>query len=210
MLYLKNSLCTIDVSIPEYQYLSQSLTLEECRQLYASLHFTTFDLPLISEKNVPHIPCIQLLTKWDKGTNKREGKSKSHVDVVLRLRQLGRDDLAEWLSDAVYKRLVRDVNDALDTRFSNKTESVQRKIDRGERVTDDWTIYNTVMWAVLAGLGISLLLIIGRIIAICCKKRLSRKKVKEEEIMDLLSYGSLDSDQETIYECAIKTNRVKK
>lgn len=132
------------------------------------------------------------------------------MDVVLRLRQLGRDDLAEWLSDAVYKRLVRDVNDALDTRFSNKTESVQRKIDRGERVTDDWTIYNTVMWAVLAGLGISLLLIIGRVIAICCKKRLSRKKVKEEEIMDLLSYGSLDSDQETIYECAIKTNRVKK
>lgn len=132
------------------------------------------------------------------------------MDVVLRLRQLGRDDLAEWLSDAVYKRLVRDVNDALDTRFSNKTESVQRKIDRGERVTDDWTIYNTVMWAGLAGLGISLLLIIGRVIAICCKKRLSRKKVKEEEIMDLLSYGSLDSDQETIYECAIKTNRVKK
>lgn len=207
ILYFQNSLCTIDISVPEYQYLSRSLTPEECKRLYASLHSTTFNLPAeAAEKNVPDISCLQLLTKWDKGTNKWEGRTKSHVDVVKRLRQIGRDDLAEWLSSIVFRKLEKAVNVALDAKFSNMTEEVQVKTNTDKSI-DDWTVYNTMTWAVIAGIVTSAVLILGRVISICCRKRVLKKKAKEEEIMELLSYGTLDSDQETIYECVLKNNR---
>lgn len=206
--YLQNTQCTIDVDIPEYQYLSQRLTPEECRRLYASLHFATFDLPAAlptAVKNVPNVPCFKLLAKWNMGTKNWEGNDKSHVDVEHRLRQIGRRDLAEWLNKAVFKKLVEEVNYALDTNFSNKTfDKIQSNILQDKKkVESDWTTYDSIMWAVLAGLVISIALLFVRIIIICWKRRGTKKKAKEEEIMKLLSYESLDSDQETIYECDV-------
>ncbi|KOB57928.1 Uncharacterized protein OBRU01_25620 [Operophtera brumata] len=212
ILYLQNSQCTIDIDIPEYQYLSQRLTPEECRRLYASLHFATFDLPAAlptAEKRVPNVPCFKLLAKWDIGTKSWEGNDKSHVDVEHRLRQIGRHDLAKWLNKAVFTKLVVDVNDGLETNFSNETDDkIASKLFQDKRKIDnDWTMYDSIMWTVLAGLIICVALIFGRIIIICCKRRCVNKKAKEEEIMKLLSYESLESDQETIYECVVKSKR---
>ncbi|XP_034937326.1 uncharacterized protein [Chelonus insularis] len=121
---------TIDVNIGELQYLAIHLDPYECRRLIAALHYTSYDLPKdISgavRKVHEDIPCFQHLLHWN--TSPTEGRGKTHADLVLRLRQLNRKDLADWLSKIVFQKLGKDVVRSIDKSFEelgqtdNKTQ----------------------------------------------------------------------------------------
>ena len=75
------------------------LTLAECRRVSEGLH-SKHVVPNhnFTGKREPNKPCIALLLHWDRN----EGRGKSFIDLPLRLKQIGRKDLADRLSKAVY------------------------------------------------------------------------------------------------------------
>jgi hypothetical protein len=65
-----------------------------------------------SEHEIPdNISCIKLLIHWNSQLG--EGKGQSHVALTHRLKQLGHENLADWLSRTVFHRLGQDLNRTL-------------------------------------------------------------------------------------------------
>lgn len=70
--------CTIDVNLPELEYLAAHLSPSECRHLVAALHYKTFELPrsleavgmtfvfFLSLQIVAKVPVKLLLKRSDK------------------------------------------------------------------------------------------------------------------------------------------------
>ncbi|XP_032668201.1 uncharacterized protein LOC116842714 [Odontomachus brunneus] len=134
---------TIDVNLSELEYLAARLDPFECRRLIAALHYTTYNLPQnlaaadffftrcqnLSKRYViryiivriflcgkerkvdEEIPCLRQLLHWNE--HPAEGRGKTHAAIVHRLRQIGRDDLADWLGKTAFKQLGKDLNDAI-------------------------------------------------------------------------------------------------
>lgn len=68
------------------------------------------------ERNVDEtIPCIRHLVHWNSAP--AEGKGTTHEILTHRLRQLGRDDLADWLGKSTFKQLGKDLQRAMITTF---------------------------------------------------------------------------------------------
>lgn len=67
---------------------------------------------LFSEHEIPdNISCIKLLIHWNSQLG--EGKGQSHVALTHRLKQLGHENLADWLSRTVFHQLGQDLNRTL-------------------------------------------------------------------------------------------------
>lgn len=73
-----------------------------------------------------HLPatesCLSLLTTWNNG----DGKEKSFLSVADGLRKIGRDKLADWLSDTVFTQLSMEMNSCFlrnTTRVRNNTSA---------------------------------------------------------------------------------------
>lgn len=215
--FICNKECTIDITLPEFVYLSDHLTTEECHRLFASLHFITYNLPSSvnnAEKKVPKdVPCIKLLLRWNSGQEKWEGKRKTHMGVEHRLRQIGRSDLADWLGKVVFYNLAKRTNDTLTniTYFDNHQITVRNKLlkDKEFKYDNEWTAIDSILWVILMTLLGALLVTFCRILILTYKKAGGRRK-DGEELIDLLSVASMDSDvEETIYEYQIE-NEAKK
>ena len=89
---------TIDINIHQLQFISDHLDPAECRKLSELLHHTEYAVKTpISGENEPEKPCIFLLLKWDR----TEGRKKTFDHLALRLRQLGRKGLSDFLSKSV-------------------------------------------------------------------------------------------------------------
>ncbi|KAK6624209.1 hypothetical protein RUM44_011068 [Polyplax serrata] len=115
---------TIDINYSEYQYLADRLTDEECHTLIAALHFQEFELPNglnAAERRLPNdVPCIDLLFHWNSAVN--EGKGETHVQVCHRLNQIGRDDLAQWLSKTVFHHMSENIGNYMNfSKCDNKS-----------------------------------------------------------------------------------------
>ncbi|XP_030036575.2 uncharacterized protein LOC115452248 [Manduca sexta] len=212
LLLQRSTYCTIDINVSELLYLSHKLTPKVCRKLYAALQFLTYDLPAtltaVEQRISSNETCFKLLAKWNSGTEKWEGKGKSHIEVEHRLRQIGRRDLADWLGKTVFHKLSVNVMDALSDSFiENDTELPVLKLYQKARENDEcyWTMLDSVLWFVLIGVIGMILVTLCRIIYLACKKR-AAKKNGHEEMLDLLNRENVDSDQETIfdYECVVK------
>ncbi|KAF9813772.1 hypothetical protein SFRURICE_007927 [Spodoptera frugiperda] len=110
--------CTVDINIQELVYIADHLTAVECRRLFASLHFASYNLPVTlsdAEKKVPtDVPCVKLLIKWNSGNETYEGKGKTHALVEHRLRQLGKNELADCLGKLVFHKLAKHINKSLE------------------------------------------------------------------------------------------------
>lgn len=61
------------------------------------------------------IPCLRLLLHWNSTPD--EGRGQTHEMLFRRLRQIGRDDLAEWLGKTVFHELGEDLKRSLDNPF---------------------------------------------------------------------------------------------
>lgn len=66
------------------------------------------------------IPCIRQLVHWNSSPN--EGLGQSHEVLGHRLRQLGRNDLADWLGKSTFKQLGRDIERIMDRPFDKLSE----------------------------------------------------------------------------------------
>ncbi|XP_017790999.1 PREDICTED: uncharacterized protein LOC108573132 [Habropoda laboriosa] len=110
---------TIDVNLNELGYLAARLQPFECRRLIAALHYTTYELPnnlAAAERNIDNeIPCIRHLLHWN--SSPTEGKGKTHDVLAHRLRQIDRNDLADWLGKSAFKQLGKDLGRAMVKAF---------------------------------------------------------------------------------------------
>ncbi|XP_033332159.2 uncharacterized protein LOC117223772 [Megalopta genalis] len=110
---------TIDVNANELEYLAARLNPFECRRLIAALHYTTYELPnnlAEAERNVDDdIPCIRHLIHWNSSPS--EGKGKTHEALTHRLRQINRDDLADWLGKSTFTQLGKDLSRVVEKSF---------------------------------------------------------------------------------------------
>ncbi|XP_051158504.1 uncharacterized protein LOC127279861 isoform X5 [Leptopilina boulardi] len=106
------------------EYIASHLDPFECRRLVAALHYSSQDLPKSlsgAERKVnEEIPCLRQLLHWNMSTN--EGKGKTHEELERRLRQMNRNDLAEWLGKETFKQLGKDLGRALDHPFGEFDE----------------------------------------------------------------------------------------
>ncbi|VVC39600.1 Death domain,Death-like domain [Cinara cedri] len=119
-MFASESVCTRDVNSAMYMYLANHLTPQECPKLAAHLYAAGLESPAAKEleRDLPtDEPCLSLLTTW----NDSAGKEKSFIAVTDGLRKIGREKLAEWLSDTIFTQLsveldnyflVRDVRTA--------------------------------------------------------------------------------------------------
>ena len=90
---------TFDINIHQLMMVSDHLTEDGCRRLSEALHMTHYQTehPLTG-KTESDVPCLDLLLNWDRN----EGRGKTFLDLALRLKQIGRWDLANRLSRSVY------------------------------------------------------------------------------------------------------------
>ncbi|XP_014477562.1 PREDICTED: uncharacterized protein LOC106745988 [Dinoponera quadriceps] len=117
---------TIDVNLSELEYLAARLDTFECRRLIAALHYASYDLPqnlAAAERKVDaEIPCLRHLLHWNE--HPAEGRGKTHAALAHRLRQLHRDDLADWLGKTAFKQLGKDLNDAIVPSVDEETTAM--------------------------------------------------------------------------------------
>ncbi|XP_076649848.1 uncharacterized protein LOC143357317 [Halictus rubicundus] len=110
---------TIDINVNELEYLAARLNPFECRRLIAALHYTTHELPnnlAEAERNVDDdVPCIRHLIHWN--SSPAEGKGKTHEALTHRLRQINRNDLANWLGKSTFTQLGKDLSRAVGKSF---------------------------------------------------------------------------------------------
>ncbi|XP_071648406.1 uncharacterized protein [Temnothorax longispinosus] len=118
-IFIPRACGTIDVNLSELEYLAARLDPYECRRLIAALHYTTYDLPknlAAAERKVDEeIPCLRQLLHWN--SSPAEGRGKTHAAIIHRLRQLNRNDLADWLGRTTFKQLGKDLDNAITLSF---------------------------------------------------------------------------------------------
>lgn len=96
-----------DMNLHQLQYVADHITERQCRKLSEALSMNgmMLDHPA-SGANEKDLSCIKLLLLYDRSD---KGRAKSFVDVAIRLRQIGRPDVAEQLSDMVYQEKANQV-----------------------------------------------------------------------------------------------------
>ncbi|KAL0128634.1 hypothetical protein PUN28_003785 [Cardiocondyla obscurior] len=119
LIFMSKVCGTIDVNLSELEYLVARLNPFECRRLIAALHYTTYDLPknlAAAERKVDEeIPCLRQLLHWNSSPD--EGRGKTHAAIIHRLRQLNRNDLAEWLGKTTFQQLGKDLEKSITLPF---------------------------------------------------------------------------------------------
>ncbi|KAL1494331.1 hypothetical protein ABEB36_009946 [Hypothenemus hampei] len=128
---------TIDLNSGELQYLADHLTLEECRRLIAAAHFKNYDEPIAldqAERKVSKdLSCLDHLYHWN--SQEGEGKGQTHDILEHRLRQLGRDDLADWLGKAVFHQLGVDLKNGIEENLNNFATSTPIEDENESMIT---------------------------------------------------------------------------
>lgn len=69
------------------------------------------------------IPCLRQLLHWNNSPG--EGRGKTHAAIVHRLRQLNRNDLADWLGKTAFKQLGKDLDNAIALSFKELSEETE-------------------------------------------------------------------------------------
>ncbi|CAH2239473.1 jg21481 [Pararge aegeria aegeria] len=171
----------------QFSYIANHLSIEECSKLIGSLQFTAYDFP-INLKSLETIPnnatCFKLLANFSKGKKPWRGENKSHEVIAHRLRQIGKGNLADWLGNAVFHHLAKDINDSLlqnpfaesCTQSALNTKLHQDKETFGEA---EWDLIDITLWIVLASLLASLVFSCCRILCLSCT-RCKRQSTNEE------------------------------
>lgn len=60
--------------------------------------------------------CLELLEHWN--SEKGEGKGETHEVLEQRLRQMEKNELADWLGRTVFRELGQDLNKSLKEGFN--------------------------------------------------------------------------------------------
>lgn len=209
--------CTIDINIRQLQYLADHMSAEECRRLFASLYFDSDDIPIelddAQEEISRNIPCIKLLVKWNSGVESWEGQGETHAFLKHRLTQLGYYDLADWLGKSVFQQLGKQVNMSLqvEPHLKAKPLTTPKAFKTSETKVDDkhWTKFDSIISVALFGMVFITLAAFCRMLKLSFRRVNVRRSCPKhgEELVDLLSAGSVESDQETVYELDVENRK---
>ncbi|KAK2586652.1 hypothetical protein KPH14_011697 [Odynerus spinipes] len=144
------------------------------------------------------IPCIRQLVHWNESPT--EGLGQAHEVLIHRLRQLNRNDLADWLGKSTFKQLRKDIERIMDRPFDELGEQETERsyaltINPVETPEDDdfWSKLDIVLLAITLGLLGTLLTLVGYIIFHIIKIRLRKakytykRKMKQNATTDKLS-----------------------
>ena len=100
---------TFDMNVHEIQMVADHLTASECHKLIGVLFKSRPSLKTKSapksERDLQSKACLDLLVSW----NKSDREKSSFLDVAFGLEALGRKDLAETLSEAVYHEKAENI-----------------------------------------------------------------------------------------------------
>ncbi|XP_021207094.1 uncharacterized protein LOC110386103 [Bombyx mori] len=207
--------CSLDITNAELTYLSQRLTLNECRLLLTTLYakpYNTSDKLISIPKSIPNkATCLKLLLEWNRGDADLRDNEKCHVDVAHIMRKLKRDDLADWLEKSVFKNLAKDVNDTLNNAFrADSGGQLKKKLYLGDKGIEDehnWSVFEYFLALFLVSVVIIVMINLYRLLTLVCRR--DEKKKPDEETIDLLSRGS-ESDQEVVFDYNLIYKRDKK
>ncbi|XP_076302804.1 uncharacterized protein LOC143221185 isoform X2 [Lasioglossum baleicum] len=118
------------------------------------------------ERNVDDdVPCIRHLIHWN--SSPTEGKGKTHEALTHRLRQINRNDLADWLGKSTFTQLGKDLSRAVGKSFD---ELAKEESDSSSPIllasksyddADPWLQVDIVLLAILLGL-------LGALITLIC------------------------------------------
>ncbi|KAI5644872.1 hypothetical protein NE865_03218 [Phthorimaea operculella] len=156
------------MTLEQLKFIASRLKETECRRLIASLYFASYELPssaslTMAEKNVPeNVSCIELLLKWNCGDAIWEGEGKTHTDVERRLRQIGKETLADWLSVTAFHQMARDIDEHLldKSYFETTLEPYTLKLFQDSKSTGhriSWVAFDLVICITLVVLPIIIL-----------------------------------------------------
>ncbi|XP_069685076.1 uncharacterized protein [Periplaneta americana] len=194
ILWLGTAQGTVDLNLPELEYVANHLKRIECKKLVASLHDPNFDIESnidLAERKIPDdVSCLKLLVHWNSQAG--EGKGETHLLLARRLDQLGHEKLAEWLSKTVFHQLGRDLNRTLlsdpfkkiiptnDTEESTKETLTTIE---GEEASDEWLPLDTILCAVIVSFLSIILYMLARVawVRLFKKKRTKTKKQTKEK-----------------------------
>lgn len=91
---------TIDLNARQIQFVADHLTSRECHELIPALYKKSFQIDAESLKDDAKdadLPCLVRLLAWDKNA-----RIQTFQKLCLRLREIGRPDIANKLSKSVY------------------------------------------------------------------------------------------------------------
>ncbi len=160
---------TFDLNDQELEMVADHLTQGECRRLVEALHMKHFRLDhSVSGLHEPNTSCIELLFRW----NTHEGLKNSFLDLPLRLREIGRPNLAARLSTMVYHEKSEEVKLSLlndpfkdlvhtDSPLLEESPPGEHNIPAPPTMNTVWTGWHTfcvilMLFSVLVIVGISL------------------------------------------------------
>lgn len=184
-------MCTIDMHIPELEYIANHLTSQECRLLVASLHFSEL-LQKVSED----VPCITMLIKW----NNVKDDDTTHEVVAYELRRMGKRELADWLGATVFHKLAKDLDKALTGPFfvtSNNFEDINFALFKDNDVKEEefeWNMIDVILYILIVGLFGAILFTCWRTIVLSFTK--AKELITEEEEMSNLLSHAVDDEQD--------------
>lgn len=193
---------TIDLNLGELQFVADHLTPLECRRLVAALHFKSFNVPNSLDQAERKVPtdesCVNLLLHWNSAEG--EGRGESHELLVHRLKQIGKDQLADYVGKTVFRRLgkdlQRDVNAGFDDILQTSQVSHEVEVPTLQPVvkSEDPSQYNaldTILYVVAAGLLAVSVALCARIayVKIC---RRNKGKISKND-----KYKQIESDTES-------------
>ncbi|XP_054720854.1 uncharacterized protein LOC129230477 [Uloborus diversus] len=163
-LYWLLDLCraTFDINPQQLQMVADSLKMNECRKLSESLHQQEFKMDHDPTGNLEpkDVSCLRLLEHW----NTHEGKDETFHQLALRLRQLGRKDIADRLSESVSDEKVHEVRETfLDDPFKSRIHTNSPLLQESPHVEtqlptqiidDQWTIYEIGQAVVISAITV--------------------------------------------------------
>lgn len=176
---------TYDMNLKEMQFVADHLTKKECRKLIEILSLDTFFVHgQPSGAGVPDVSCLRLLLQWDR----EGGKGQSIVELVIRLKQMGKTDLANELSTRVFGDKERALEkSALENQYKKRIPADDKILSMKDKPaptfdsagssddfeTDRWPAWRIA--AVTLGAITVAALIVWRVIVFCkikvkCKK----------------------------------------
>ncbi|XP_026468924.1 uncharacterized protein LOC113372797 [Ctenocephalides felis] len=186
--------CTIDMNLSEIEYIADHLEPQECKELAALLHFKAYNAPKdlhIAERKISdEIPCIRLLLHYN--IEKGEGKGATHVDMEIRLRQIGREDLANWLGRTVFHQLAVTLNKTIlgeapleeNSTTEMDTDTTTDEAFRRDPQIDNWTFVDSLSWTVI-------IVILGVTFIITCRLIFIEIRTKHADKWVYIRHGNV-------------------
>lgn len=117
------------------------------------------------------VSCLKLLLHWNSGAG--EGLGESHERLSLRLRQIGRLDLATWLDSAVFQELEQEMSGAVQEFRENATSETLGYQDNEVFSSDN----DELLWDVLTGVApVTFVVLFGVVLFLVVRKFVQQYK----------------------------------